>query len=80
MRTRLSRKIQLLLHILQISDILNDLKIKTPSWILGKRSAPMKDMWFQFITNEPRFAGLVTASTGKVQAMVSYSGLEVDQA
>ena len=59
-----SRKIHRLLHILQIPEILNDLKTKTPSWILGKRSAPMKDMWFQFITLEPRFAGLVPANTG----------------
>ena len=78
MRTRLSREIQRLLQILQIPDILNDLKTKAPSWIPGKRSAPMKDMWFQFITLEPRFAGLVPASTGKVQAMGSYSDLEVD--
>ena len=67
------------MHILQIPDILNDLKTKAPSWILGKRSAPMKDMWFQFITIEPRFAGLVPASTGRVQAMGSYSKLGVDQ-
>jgi hypothetical protein len=79
MRTRISREIQRLLHNLQIPDILSYLKIKAPSWILGKRSAPMKDMWFQFITLEPRFAGLVPASTGKVQAMGSYSKLEVDQ-
>ena len=44
-----------------------------------KATAPMKDMWFQFITIEPRFAGLVPASTGKVQAMGSYTDLEVDQ-
>jgi len=78
MRTRLSREIQRLLHILQIPEILNDLKAKVPSWILGKRSAPMKDMWFHFITLEPPFAGLVPASTGRVQAMGSYSVLEVD--
>ena len=78
MRTRLSREIQRLLYILQIPDILNDLKTKAPSWILGKRSAPMKDMWFQFITIEPRSAGLVPACTEKVQAMGSYSDLEVD--
>ena len=78
MRTRLSREIQRLLHILQLPDILNDLKTKAPSWILGKRSAPMKDMWIQFITLEPSFAGLVPASTGKVQAMGSYTDLEVD--
>ena len=78
MRTLISRKIHLLLHILQIPEILNDLKTKVPSWILGKRSAPMKDMWFQLVTLEPRFAGLVPASTGRVQAMGSYSVLEVD--
>ena len=38
----------------------------------------MKDMWLQFITIEPRSAGLVPACTGKVQAMGSYSDLEVD--
>jgi len=38
----------------------------------------MKDMWFQFITIEPRFAGLVPASTGRVQTMGSCSYLEVD--
>lgn len=43
-----------------------------------KATAPMKDMWFQFITIEPRSAGLVPACTGKVQAMCSYSDLEVD--
>ena len=80
MRTLISRKIQRLPHILQIPDILNDLKTKAPSWILGKRSAPMKDKWFQLITLEPRFAGLVPASTGKIQAMGSSSDLEVDQA
>ena len=37
----------------------------------------MKDMWFQFITIEPRFAGLVPASTGRVQAMGIYSFLMV---
>jgi hypothetical protein len=78
MRTLISRKIHLLLHILQIPEILNDLKTKVPSWILGERSAPMKDMWFHFITLEPPFAGLVPASTGRVQAMCSYSVLEVD--
>jgi hypothetical protein len=78
MRTLISRKIHRLLHILQIPEIFNDLKTKAPSWILGKRSAPMKDMWFQFITLGPRFAGLVLASTGKVQAMGSSSDLEVD--
>ena len=78
MRTRLSREIQQQLHILQIPDILNDLKTKAPSWILGKRSAPTKDMWFHFITHEPPFAGLVPASTGRVQAMGSYLVLEVD--
>jgi hypothetical protein len=66
MRTLISREIQQLLHILQIPDILNDLKTKAPSWILGKRSAPMEDMWIQFITLEPSFAGLVPASTGRV--------------
>jgi hypothetical protein len=40
----------------------------------------MKDKWFQLITLEPRFAGLVPASTGKIQAMGSSSDLEVDQA
>jgi hypothetical protein len=40
----------------------------------------MKDMWFQLITLEPRFAGLVPASTGKFQAMGSSLDLEVDQA
>ena len=64
MRTRLSREIQRLLHILQILDILNDLKTKALSWFLGKRSVPMNDMWFQFITLEPRFADLDPASTG----------------
>jgi hypothetical protein len=78
MRTRLSHETQRLLHILQIPDILNDLKTKAPSWILGKRLAPIKDMWFQFITLEPRFAGLVPASTGKIHTMGSYSDLEVD--
>jgi hypothetical protein len=78
MRTLISRKIQRLLHILQIPDILNDLKTKAPSWILGKRLAPMKDRWFQLITLEPRFAGLVPVSTGKVPAMGSSSDLEVD--
>jgi hypothetical protein len=78
MRTHISREIQQLLHILQIPDILNDLKTKAPSWILGKRSAPMKDMLFQFITLEPRFAGLVPASTGKVQSLGSSLDLEVD--
>jgi len=78
MRTHLSRESQRLLHILQIPDILNDLKTTAPSWILGKRSAPMKDMWFQFITIEPRSAGLVPVCTEKVQAMGSYSDLEVD--
>ena len=78
MRTLISRKIQRLLHILQIPDILNDLKTKAPSWLLGKRSAPIEDMWIQFITLEPRFAGLVPASTGKVQSMGSSSVLEVD--
>jgi hypothetical protein len=78
MRTLISREIQQLLHILQIPDILNDLKTKAPSWILGKRSAPMKDMLFQFITLEPRFAGLVQASTGKVQSLGSSLDLEVD--
>ncbi len=38
----------------------------------------MKDMWFQFITIEPRSAGLVPVCTEKVQAMGSYSDLEVD--
>jgi hypothetical protein len=78
MRTLILRKIHRLLHILQIPEILNDLKTKAPSWILGKRSAPMKDIWFHFITLEPLFAGLVPASTGRVQAMGSYSVLEVD--
>ena len=78
MRTRLSHEIQRLLHILQILDILNDLKTKVPSWILGKRLAPMKDIWFQFITLEPRFAGLVPVITGRVQAMGIDSDLEVD--
>lgn len=78
MRTLISRKIHRLLHILQIPDILNDLKTKTQSWILGKRSAPMKDMRIQFITLEALFAGLVPASTGKVQTMGSSSDLEVD--
>ena len=78
MRTLVSRKIQRLTHILQIPDILNNLKTKASSWNLGKRSAPMKDMWFQLITLEPRFAGLVPASTGKVQAMGSSLDLEVD--
>jgi hypothetical protein len=40
----------------------------------------MNDKWFQLITLEPRFAGLVPASTGKIQAMGSSSDLEVDQA
>ena len=39
----------------------------------------MNHMWFQSITLEPRFAGLVLASTGIVQAMGSYLKLEVDQ-
>jgi hypothetical protein len=78
MRTLISRKIQRLLHILQIPDILNDLKTKVLSWILGKRLAPMKDIWFQFITLEPRFAGLVPESTGKVQSLGSSLDLEVD--
>jgi hypothetical protein len=78
MRTLISREIQRLPHILQIPDILNDLKTKAPSWILGKRSAPMKDMWIQFITLEPCFAGLVQASTGRVQGKRSCSYLEVD--
>ena len=78
MRTLISRKIHLLLHILQLPEILNDLKTKVPSWILGKRSAPMKDMCLHFITLKPPFAGLVSASTGRVQAMGSYSVLEVD--
>jgi hypothetical protein len=80
MRTLISRKIQRLLHILQIPDILNDLKTKTPSWILGRRLATTKDMLSQFITLVPRFAGLVPASTGKVQSMGSSLDLEVDQA
>ena len=78
MRTRLSHETQRLLYILQIPDILNDLKTKYQSWILGKRSAPMKDMPIQFITLEALFAGLVPASTGKIQTMGSYSDLEVD--
>ena len=78
MRTLISRKIQRLPHILQIPDILNNLKTKASSWNLGKRSAPMKDMWFQLITLEPRFAGLVPASTGKDQAMGNSLDLEVD--
>jgi hypothetical protein len=40
----------------------------------------MNDMWFQFITLEPRFADLDPASTGRVQAMGIDSDLEVDQA
>ena len=44
----------------------------------GKRSVPMKDMRVQFITLEALFAGLVPASTGKVQTMGSSSDLEVD--
>jgi hypothetical protein len=78
MRIRISRKIQQLLHILQIPDILNDLKTKALSWMPGKRSVPMKDMRIQFITLEALFAGLVPASTGKVQTMGSSSDLEVD--
>ena len=38
----------------------------------------MKDMWLQFITIEPRSAGLVPACTGKDQAMSSDLDLEVD--
>jgi hypothetical protein len=80
MGTNISRKIQPLLHILQIADTLNDLKTKAMSWILGKRSVPMKDKCFQFITLESSFAGPVSAGTGRVQAIGSYSRLEADQA
>jgi len=80
MRIRILCKILRLLHILQVLDILDDLKLKAMIGSLGKRSVPMIYMWFQFITNEPRFAGLVTASTVGVQVMGSYSDLEFDQA
>jgi hypothetical protein len=53
MRTHLSRKIQSLLHILQVLDLFDNLKAIAMTWNLWKRADSINHMQIQFITLNP---------------------------
>jgi hypothetical protein len=64
MRTRISREIRRLLHILRELDFFDGLRAKAMTGIPGNRTGSMNDIRNQFITLAPRFIGLVQQGPG----------------
>ena len=65
MRTHLSRKMQSLLHILQVLDLFDNLKAIAMTWIRWKQADSMSDVQIQPITHNPHSVGIAKQALGE---------------